>query len=245
MRIALLIHLPLSLLSGSKVATISLLAIGFLFYRMNANRKLESTQLQKQVSDAELKAVRAQLNPHFLFNALNAIQNLVNQNATDKVNDYIVKLSKLLRTVLAQSVEALHTLENEMNLSRLYLELEHMRSPFDFNVEVDPSVDMNTLVPNMILQPYLENAVIHGIQKNNATRVTLNAKQNASQLVLTVSDNGEPETTTFQEGKGMVLGRNRLDFVRKQVDHSVQVGIKARSSNENGFIVEIRLPADL
>ena len=90
--------------------------------------------------------------------------------------------------------------------------------------------------------------MIHGIQKKrevNATRVTLNAKQNASQLVLTVSDNGEPETTTFQEGKGMVLGRNRLDFVRKQVDHSVQVGIKARSSNENGFIVEIRLPADL
>lgn len=227
------------------LAGLGVLILAFLFYRINAKRKLESTQLQKQLSDAELKAVRAQLNPHFLFNALNAIQNLVNQNDTERANDYIVKLSKLLRTVLAQSDEALHVLEKEVNLSRLYLELENMRSPFNFNIEVDSAVDMNALVPTMMLQPYLENAVIHGIQKKGATEVTLMVCQENDQLVLKVSDNGKNKNTTFNEGTGMALGRNKLDIIKKQSGDSVKAGIKVRASSENGFIVEIRLPADL
>ncbi len=221
------------------------LLVVFFIYRVNAKRKLESTQLQKQLSEAELKAVRAQLNPHFLFNALNAIQNLVNQNQTDQANDYIVKLSKLLRTVLAQSNEVWHTLENEVNLSRLYLELENMRSPFKYQVEIDSTIDMNALVPNMILQPYLENAVIHGIQRNDADSIMLNVRQADNQLILTVKDNGKPSSTTFKEGTGMALGRNRLEIIRKQVGEAVKAGIKARSSSEKGFIVEIRLPVDL
>ena len=227
------------------LAALGLLIVAFLFYRFTTKKKVERSLLQKQVSDAELKAVRAQLNPHFLFNALNAIQNLVNQNQTDKANDYIVKLSKLLRTVLAQSNEALHALEKEINLSKLYLELENLRSPFDFNIEVSDKVDINNLVPNMILQPYLENAVVHGIQKNRASEITLKVDKKADQLILTVRDNGQPTSTDFQEGTGMALGRSRLDIIRKQVGDNVKAGIKARASSENGFIVEIRLPLDL
>ena len=227
------------------LTALGLLIVAFLFYRFTTKKKVERSLLQKQLSDAELKAVRAQLNPHFLFNALNAIQNLVNQNQKDKANDYIVKLSKLLRTVLAQSNEALHALEEEINLSKLYLELENLRSPFDFNIEISDKVDINSLVPNMILQPYLENAVVHGIQKNRASKITLKVDKKADQLVLTVRDNGQPTSTDFQEGTGMALGRSRLDIIRKQVGDNVKAGIKARASSENGFIVEIRLPLDL
>ncbi len=216
----------------------------FLFYRVNARRKLESAELLKQLADAELKAVRAQLNPHFLFNALNAIQNLFNRSEIEKANDYIVKLSKLLRTVLAQSDEALHSLEDEINLSRLYLELENMRSPFTFQIELDNSVDMNSLVPNMILQPYLENAVIHGIHKHGANEITINVGQRNDQLILKVADNGKPSSPQFEEGKGMALGRSRLDIIRKQAG-GADADVKARATSDQGFIVEIRLPLDL
>ncbi|MFY0591543.1 sensor histidine kinase [Roseivirga sp.] len=227
------------------IIAFALTLIFFIIYRINVSRKLQNADLLKQLSEAELKAIRSQLNPHFLFNALNAIQNLVNKNDTEKANDYIVKLSRLMRTVLSQSDESLHSIDEEIKLSQLYLALENMRNPFDFEIEVAEAIDQNLLVPTMILQPYLENAVLHGVGNCGATEIKVQVNVEHSSLVLQISDNGKPATTEIKEGRGMSLGKERMEIIRKQLGIESEIGVKTRSSSEKGFVVIIRLPLNL
>ncbi|OEK06954.1 sensor histidine kinase [Roseivirga misakiensis] len=227
------------------IGTLVVMAIFFIIYRINAQRKLDQANALKQISEAELKAIRSQLNPHFLFNALNAIQNLVNKSETEKANDYIAKLAKLMRNVLSQSDESLHALSKEIELSNLYLALENMRVPFDFEIQVDRSIDQNMLVPTMILQPYLENAVVHGVNKAFATIVSVKIFEKEEHLILEVKDNGKPESTFINEGRGMSLGKDRIEIIKKQLGSEAKVGIKTRASSEEGFLVTIQLPTNL
>lgn len=222
---------------------IGLLGIFFLVYRIDAKRKLERAKLNSQISSAELKAIRSQLNPHFLFNALNAIQNLVNQQKNEQANEYIVKLSRLMRQVLSQSNENFHSLEEELDLNKLYIELEQLRKPFEFELNLPASIDGNTLVPNMILQPYLENAVLHGVHHNGADRVSLEIKEKQGSLLIRISNNGKQASSSFNEGQGMKLGKQRLEIVNQQFEKdsasiNTQIGIEH-------FIVELKLPKNL
>lgn len=226
------------------VAVIAVLLVSFLVYRYNTKRQLKETNLLKQLSDAELKAIRSQLNPHFLFNALSAIQNLVNQNKNDLANDYIVKLSKLLRRVLVQSDESLHSLGEELELAELYLELEKLRIPFEYKVHVSDDIDRNILVPSMILQPYLENAVFHGVSKFGASNVELHVDQNGMQLRCVIRDNAPHTDKSFTEGKGMSMGRERIDILRKQVGDEIKADIETHKGHD-GFRVDINLPLNL
>ncbi|MEM7107762.1 MAG: histidine kinase [Bacteroidota bacterium] len=215
----------------------------FLFYRYNTQRKMEKTLLQKQLSEAELKAVRAQLNPHFIFNCLSAIQNLVNHGQNETADDYIVKFSRLLRMVLAQSEESFHAIEDEISLSKLYLELEYLRKPFDFDIDIDNQVNQNALIPNMLLQPYLENAIIHGVQRHGANKIQLDVQQLNGQIKIEIKDNGRQSSAQFTEGKGMSLVRNRIEMLKNQL--GVEMGIKAFNGPDKGFKVEIVLPDSL
>lgn len=225
------------------IGGIGLFGIFFLVYRVNAKRKLESAELYSQISQAELKAIRSQLNPHFLFNALNAIQNLVNQKDNEQANNYIVKLSRLMRQVLAESNEAYHTLEDELSVSKNYIELEQLRKPFQFELDIDDSIDMNSLMPNMLLQPYLENAVIHGVNNNGANQVSLKIQEKNHALLFKISNDGKQTQSSIQEGQGMKLGKQRLEIINKQYGNgsatlTTHVGIEQ-------FTVEIKLPKDL
>lgn len=222
---------------------IGLLGILFLAYRVNTNQKIKRVNLASQISAAELKAVRSQLNPHFLFNALNAIQNLVNKNDNEQANNYIVKLSRLMRKVLAESNEAYHTLEDELKVSKNYIELEQLRKPFQFELDIDDSINMNTLVPNMILQPYLENAVIHGINNNGAERVGLEVLQKNDSLVFKITNDGKQLKSTIEEGQGMKLGQQRLEVINKQFGEG-SATVKTHVGIEQ-FTLEIKLPKHL
>lgn len=227
------------------IAAFAVLIIAFLVYRISTKRKLKESNLLKQLSEAELKAIRSQLNPHFLFNALNAIQNLVNKEDTERANDYIVKLSRLMRMVLSQSDESLHAIHKEVELSKLYLELENMRAPFEFDFQIDNGLNPNTLVPAMILQPYLENAVLHGVGNWHATQINVRIFERSGYLILEVKDNGKPDSTLITEGRGMHLGRERIEIIKDQLGNDAQVGVKCRNSSEEGFQVTIQLPTNL
>lgn len=216
----------------------------FLLFRRASIKRLNESNLLKQLSDAELKAIRSQLNPHFLFNALSAIQNLINQSKNELANDYIVKLSKLLRRVLVQSDESLHSLQEELELAELYLELEKLRIPFDYHIKVDQSIDQNVLMPTMILQPYLENAVFHGVSKFKADQISLEISEIDNQIICKLKDNAKHEGNFFSEGKGMSMGRERIDILKKQLGDKINAEIRT-SKGSNGFEVEIRLPLNL
>lgn len=227
------------------VGTTPFLILAFIVYRYITRRKLKNLALLQKISDAELKAIRAQLNPHFLFNALNAIQNLVNKQDTEVANEYIVKLSRLLRTVLAQSDDTLHSLGQELEISKLYIELEQMRTPFTFEMSITEHTDQNVLVPSMILQPYLENAVIHGIVNGHGDHIRVSIFDTETSCLLEVEDNGKGSDKNNGNGKGMSLGKERLDIIARQLGDDIKMDVVAMKLPEGGFRVTIEIPKDL
>ncbi len=227
------------------VGTIPFLILAFLVYRYITRRKLKNLALLQKISDAELKAIRAQLNPHFLFNALNAIQNLVNKQDTAVANEYIVKLSRLLRIVLAQSDDTLHSLSQELEISKLYIELEQMRTPFTFEMSVAEQTNQNMLVPSMILQPYLENAVIHGIVNGHGDHIRVSIFDTEASCILEVEDNGKGSDKGSGNGRGMSLGKERLDIIARQLGDDIKMDVAAMKLPEGGFRVTIEIPKDL
>jgi sensor histidine kinase YesM len=126
----------------------------------------EKTEMNKKISESELKALRAQMNPHFMFNAINSIQNFVLKNDSKSAQKYLTKFARLIRSVLENSKHELVWLNKEVEALELYIELEALRSSFSFDYEIviDDSLNAeNLFIPPMIIQPYIENAILHGI----------------------------------------------------------------------------------
>ncbi|WP_290698582.1 histidine kinase [Lacinutrix sp.] len=155
------------------IALIIIVAVVLLFVTFNNRKnKLVQEQLetklnnQKRQHKLELNALRAQMNPHFVHNSLNAIQYYIQLNEVEKSEDYLAKFSKLMRLFFEYSRKQTISLENELQLLNKYLEIEKLRfeEGLNYNVEVDTKLDIEDLfLPPMILQPILENAINHGI----------------------------------------------------------------------------------
>jgi hypothetical protein len=225
--------------AGLTLAT-TLLIVGIVFavYRAKQKRTMQELQWKQQLTDAELKAIRAQLNPHFLFNALNSIQNLVAKNHNEEANTYITKLSRLLRQVLSSSDQPYQELGDELKLMRLYLEIEQLRFPFSFEIQMDESVENHVLIPAMLLQPYLENAVKHGVSgmENGQINVKITAKD--ERLYIAITDNGRGLAQPNDNSSGLQLGSSMIERLYKG---EASVSVQNREDT-NGVTVQINLP---
>jgi len=123
-------------------------------------------ELKQRIALSEAKALRSQMNPHFLFNSLNAIDNYILNNDSEKASDYLSKFSKLIRQTLDYSSQATITLQQEIEVLGLYIKMEQMRFPakFDYSLTVDPDINLSEVrLPPLIIQPYVENAIWHGL----------------------------------------------------------------------------------
>ena len=132
------------------------------------NRKKEQqlAEIQQQKTELEMQALRAQMNPHFIFNSLNSINMFILENNKLRASEYLSKFSRLVRLILQNSQEAFIPLERELEALQLYLELESLRfdNKFDYKISVDNQIDTTVLkVPPLIIQPYVENAIWHGL----------------------------------------------------------------------------------
>ncbi len=210
-------------------------------YRNRARRHAREMQWKQQLTEAELKAIRAQLNPHFLFNALSSIQNLVAQQKNERANTYLVKLSRLLRQVLSASERQFQELAEELQLITWYLEIEQLRYPFTFAIEVADTVDRQSLVPVMLLQPYVENAVKHGMAGNPDGEIRIQVAGDGQKLDFTILDNGPGLAAANGHSKGLQLGRNRLHFLNDLYAEEAILVIDNRE-DASGVIVQISLP---
>lgn len=159
-------------------------------------KEKEKTRINKLVADSQLSALQAQMNPHFIFNAINSIQNYILKNREKEAYDYLAKFSKLIRMVLHNSQQKLLPLYEELETIKLYVELEQLRfsSSFDFDITINEEVDsFQTLVPTMIIQPYLENAIWHGLMNLEGQRrgkIELMIKEHNNLLQIIIADNG-------------------------------------------------------
>jgi two-component system, LytTR family, sensor kinase len=186
-------------------------AIVFALFRNKQKRKLAHEAQQKQIATLQLQSVRAQLNPHFIFNALAGIQNLINKNAIEDANKYLTRFAKLTRNVLDEGQKDLISIEQEINLLDYYLQMEQTRFGFNFNIKVDDEIDQQIEIPAMLLQPFAENAVKHGISAlKEKGQVDITISQSGNDILLKVQDNGKGFTSQQTDGKGIKLCKERI-----------------------------------
>ena len=200
----------------------------------------QTLELEKHLTEARLQALLHQLKPHFLFNTLNGIASLMHTDV-DAADRMLVRLSELLRITMSHTGAPQTTLREEVAFLERYLDIERIR--FRNRLEVNISIDeeaIDALVPSLILQPIIENAVRHGIEtQSRIGRVELRGVRDAGQLILTVSDNGSgmPEGEPKREGIGLANTRARL---RELYDDMQKFELVNRA--EGGLCVRMTIP---
>ncbi len=175
------------------IVSIAALLVTLLFMA-RINRIKKKAEIRNQLTNSQLTALKAQMNPHFMYNTLNSIQDLVLQNDIKNSNYYLSRYSSLMRKILDTSESNEIELAEEADTLKLYLELEQLRfgSDFTFNIEIDSSVDPhNTHIPSMIIQPFVENAIKHGLLHKKGKKVlNITFKTEGGILNCFITDNG-------------------------------------------------------
>jgi tetratricopeptide (TPR) repeat protein/anti-sigma regulatory factor (Ser/Thr protein kinase) len=170
------------------------LAAVLIFVFVMLRHKNEKLKLSQRASDLEMQALRAQMNPHFVFNCLTAINHFVLANETDKASQYLTRFSRLLRMVLINAGKAVITLEEEIAVLELYLDMEKLRfkDAFDYTITCDETVQPSMVnLPSFILQPFCENAIWHGLlHKEGKGRLDIHCSMHDKLLRCTITDNG-------------------------------------------------------
>ena len=204
---------------------ILLLGAGSVFFGLDRRRRKE--RYAKQAALLETKALRAQMNPHFIFNALNSISAFIREQQPEKAHGFIARFGRLMRLVLENSRKAEVPLGTDLEALRIYMELEQARTneKFEFSITVDPGIDVkNVMVPPLVLQPFVENAIWHGMDgKEGQGHIELSIKQLGDQLIMAVSDDGvgrkmtvPVQDTSQKRSLGTTITRERLDLLQKQ-----------------------------
>jgi len=181
-------------------------------------------KLQQQKTALEMQALRAQMNPHFIFNCLSSINSFILKNKTEEASKYLTKFSRLIRMVLNNSKEALISLEDELETLRLYLDMEKLRfkNSFDYGFNFKNAVEVeNIFIPPLLLQPFAENAIWHGLMHKQG-RGFLNFDLSTEEKILTcvITDNG--------------VGREKAETLKsKSAENQKSMGLKITTDRLN------------
>ena len=189
----------------------------FLFYRFQQNKLKE----QKRTAELERITLRAQMNPHFIFNALNSIQRIYVEGDIKKANNYMADFSQLIRKILENSSLNEITLSEEIETLRLYLELEKLRSKdhFTYQIHVDESISLNMKISPLLLQPFVENAIWHGVLplENRVGEITIKITDfDEDTIQVIIKDNGVGFDERFRKknknSMGISITKQRIGF---------------------------------
>jgi hypothetical protein len=263
--------LIVSLIAG--LATV--LVTGFIFYRnFRKRQKLEqklgaqqdafNLQLQeereqkltaefsKQLAEVQLTALNAQMNPHFIFNCMNSIQKYILKNEKAKALEFLQNFSELMRSVLDNSVKTKVSLDEEINMLEKYILLEQQRldNKFDYRIKVDPDLQTDFFeIPGMIIQPYVENAIWHGLMnmvesQNGLTKrsgmLTLGFSKENGTIKCVIEDNGvgrkkaaiiEKDKSPLRKSYGMAIAQKRFELLQKENEKLPEIQIDDLVSN--------------
>ena len=215
-------------------------AHAFDYYRKFHEREINTLELEKRLTQAKLQALQMQLNPHFLFNTLHAISALVHKDA-EAADRMISRLSVLLRYTLESTDAHEVSLKEELAFLDRYLEIEKTRFGNRLSVLHDIAPEtLNARVPNLLLQPLVENAILHGIEpQSKPGRIELRAHRDNEQLRIEVRDNGAglPGGDLASEGVGLANTRARLQQL-----YGSRQSIEFSNAAEGGLRVRVTIP---
>jgi two-component system LytT family sensor kinase len=202
-------------------------------YQQTERQLLENN---KRIAETKLLALRMQMNPHFVFNSLNAINKFILQNEVDEASLYLTKFSRLMRQMIDNTQTEWVSLRSELKALQTYIELEQLRSDntFDFSLVINPAISQDTVhVPPLLLQPYVENAIRHGLlqQKTENPLLQIDCQQVAGFLVICIADNGiGREASKQSQGNGLMAHKahgSRIAEERLQIVNEIY-GVDAR-----------------
>ena len=190
-----------------------------------AKRLQEKSKIEKELLELEAKALRAQMNPHFIFNCLNSIKSLIQQHEEEKSVTYLTTFSKLIRTLFNNADTKEISLHDEIETCKLYLQLEAMRfdAKFSYSVNTDENIDLKSIrVPALIVQPFIENAIWHGIvPRHSGGNVSLNVFKTNGTVEIIIEDDGigremsrlnKSASGMAHQSKGVTLTQSRLEL---------------------------------
>ena len=225
-------------------------------FKKDQQEKLEA-RFSKQTVDLRMKAFQTQMNPQFLFNSLNSLKHYIIKNNKKDAALFLSKLSKLIRTILDNSQRKEITLLEELNIMKLYLEVENMRSDKSILLEitVEDGITTNTLkLPPLVLQPLIENAIWHGLSliKENK-RIKIEVNKNDSYLIISIEDNGIGRIRTAQlndanfiekESLGIDITKQRLQAYTSHLKNKVSIAFEDLYENDKpiGTKVFVKIP---
>ncbi len=244
----------------SLIVLIACIIIVIFQIRVNQVRKAQKKEAEQQIaiSKNELKALRAQMNPHFMFNSLNSIQHYIINNKDDEAIFYLNKFARLMRMILNHSEKVSITIREELDALKLYLELEQMRfqNKFTYEIIVDENIDPEyEHVPTMLMQPYIENAILHGLTpKKEPGKLSIEIRYQGKYIVCSITDNGigreqsasiKAHRPMEHKSLGMKITQDRLKLLNNinQSDLSMKItDLKNAEGLAMGTKVDIFIP---
>jgi ligand-binding sensor domain-containing protein len=245
------------------VAVVVLLALAlilFNYYRIKSIRRKEEekTEINRNYAALELKALQGQMNPHFIFNCLNSIKLFIATDEKEEASKYLGKFSKLIRLSLEHSASSFMPLIDAINLITFYVELEQLRVDhnFDFRMEIDPALETDQIeIPTMLLQPFVENAIQHGLwPKEKGGVLELRFKLVGTRLLIEVEDNGIGRSRSYEMKKhssekrvsmGISNTEERVRIINYLKNTNIEVKYTDKTDPENkpaGTLVTISIP---
>jgi len=233
------------------ISGFALYKLAVMVTRRQKNKEQEQLLLKNKILMLEQRALQAMMNPHFVFNVMNSIQHYINTKDTTSANKVLTGFARLIRKNLEICTKSYVTLEEELEYLELYLSLEKKRfgEKFSYKIAVDKNIDKEeTTIPSMILQPYIENAIWHGIMpKEDGGNIDIDINlKGTSHLLIRITDNGIGIDNSLKEkkahhtSKGMDLTKERINLLNQVEPNPIQMEIK--QNGESGTFVAITIP---
>ena len=229
-------------------------------YRINSIRHDERlrSEFEKKLANVEMSALRAQMNPHFIFNCLNSIDYYILKNETEKASDYLNRFSRLIRLILQNSSVNHISLKDELEALRLYMDMESLRfdNKFSYRLIVEGGLEPEQVeIPPMLLQPYVENAIWHGLMhRSGHGNLELTLSQNNGYLKCIIQDDGigrekaqqlKSKTSVRKKSMGMRITSDRIELINRLYDMQTSVKVidlKDEQGSPRGPRVELDIP---
>ncbi|PIQ22021.1 MAG: histidine kinase, partial [Cytophagales bacterium CG18_big_fil_WC_8_21_14_2_50_42_9] len=213
----------------------------FFFKFQRQKQQLKTENAKKNQLQTQISSLRAQLNPHFVFNALNSIQGLVNKNDKEGANMYISKFGSLMRDILEKNDKATHPLAQEVKQLESYLQLEQLRFQFKYRIHIDDTINLSEPdFPVMLLQPFAENAIKHGISgKRDEGNLSIRFERSKTDMLVTIQDNGKGfDVNEYFSGYGIKLIKERI-VVLNQLYKEQPITCEIKSTPSKGTIITL------
>lgn len=226
------------------------------YWKRNIEKKeRDKAAINQQLAEFKMTALRSQMNPHFIYNAIGSIQHYILKNDIDQSFNYLSKFSSLIRKILNNSRNEYISLEDEISTLQLYIELEQIRfkHPFKFILTIDEKLDMYTDIPTMLIQPYIENSIWHGLMpKETEGRLELTFKKVDATIHIQIKDNGVGRETVEMKkklhvSKGMSLTEQRIQTLENTSNKkfvTTIIDLKDEQGNPAGTEVNLIIPVD-